>query len=251
MKHRLWAAGVGAMVAVVLLAASTTLAHARSSAQTEEGKPTPAEQKPLSAPRSTIKWSQEKLVEMDETIAVLEQDARYARAETRLKAQAALDRVRQTRDSYRAEIQQAAGQVETWSAPQIASAQRSLDTKWRAFETQRDTYLATTKANIVTRRAVLDARVRAWEQSIESLRSDAARLNASPRSDIDRRIAVLQGQIDEAKVTNSRLQDASTKSWNLVKKKSTTANQLFRDTYVSIWKSIAEAMEAGSDEEKK
>ncbi|QDC36561.1 hypothetical protein FIL70_04170 [Sphingobium fuliginis ATCC 27551] len=251
MKHRLWTAGLSAIASLLLVPASATVALAQSSQQADQDKSASAEHKPLSAPRSAIKWSREKLAEMDGTIAVLEQDASNARAEARPKAQAALDSLRQTRDAYRADMQHAAGQAETWSDSQVASAQRSLDTRWRAFETQRDTYLSATQADIATRRAVLDARVQAWEQSIEALRRDAARLNASARGDIDTRIAALQSQIDEAKATNARLQDASTKSWDLVKKNSAKANQLFRDTYVSIRKSIAEALEADEHEEKK
>lgn len=253
MKHRLWAAGLGVVAQIILLPASAAFAQAHSpqQASAEQSKPSPAPQKPLSAPRSAIKWSREKLTEMDGTIAVLEEDATKARAEARPRAQAELARLRQTREAYRAEIQQTAGQAETWTDSQVASAQRSLDMRWRTFEGQRDTYLSATKADLATRRAVLDARVQAWEQSIGALRRDAAGLNASARNDIDRRIVALQGQIDDARATNARLQDASTTSWNLVKRNSARANQLFRDTYVSIRKSIAEAVEADDHEDKK
>lgn len=244
MRHRSWPIGLVALAQTALLATPATSALAQSTHQAspDRNKAAPADQKQISAPRRAIKWSQDKLSEMDATVVVLEQDATKARAEARPQAQAALARLRQTRDTYRAQARDAANHAETWTDNQVTSAQRSLDARWNEFETQRDNYLTTTRADLATRRAVLDARVQAWQKSIDELRQDAARLDANARADIDRRIAALQAQVDDAKARNGRLRDASRASWNTVKRNSAKAQQLFYETYISVRKSLDEAI---------
>lgn len=253
MRHRSWPIGFVALAQIALLAAPATSALGQSTHQAspDRNKSAPADQKQLSAPRKAIKWSQDKLSEMDATIDVLEQDATRARTEVRPQAQAALARLRQTRDAYRTQAQEAANHAETWTDNQVTGAQRSLDARWSQFETQRDNYLTAARANLATRREVLDARVQAWQKSIDGLRRDAARLDTNARADIDRRIASLQAQVDDARVRNARLRDASRASWNTVKKNSAKAQQLFYDTYISVRKSLDDAIQPKEQDQKK
>jgi chromosome segregation ATPase len=127
----------------------------------------------------------------------------------------------------------------------VTEARKSLDEKWTAFQTATDEYLETTKADLTSRQALLEAaleaRRKAWQKSIEELRTKADKLAGEQRAAIKARIDALSAQADEAKARIGRLQDASGKAWNTAKKSSADAQQLFFDTYTSIRKSMEDA----------
>jgi len=239
MKLRLSAAGL-ALVAVTAAVVTPTAFAQDTTSQTR-----PAPQDDRSLARQAVEWSQDRLSELDAAIAVLEQNAAKLQGEARARADAALKTLRERRDAYRARAEEAVANAKTWTDAQVAEARKSLDDTWTAFETARDDYLDAVKADLATRRAVLeaelDARQKAWQKSIDELRVKAAKLAADQRAAIDARIAALKAQADEAKARIGRLQDASAGAWETTKKSYAEAQKLFLDTYASIRKSIEDA----------
>lgn len=195
--------------------------------------------------RWAVEWSQDRLAELDATIAVLEKESARLQGEAQRKADEALKRLRDRRDAYRVQAEEAATKARIWTDAQVAEARKSLDDNWAAFQTARDQYLEAAKADLATRRAVLeaelDARQKAWRKSIDELRAEASKLATDQRAAIDSRIATLNAQVDEAKARISRLENASAEAWETTKKNSADARKLFFDTYASIRKTMEDA----------
>lgn len=240
MKSRLSAIGLALMAQTALFTTPVAFAQDAAAPQAQSS----AQDDP-SLTRQALEWSQDRLAELDATIAVLEKEASRLQGEARARADASLKTLRDRRDAYRAKAEEAVANAKSWSDAQVSEARKSLDENWVAFETSRDEYLDAAKADLATRRAVLEAefeaRQKAWQKSIDDLRTDAAKLAADQRAAIDARIAALNAQMDEAKARIARLQDASAEAWQKTKKGYADAQQLFLDTYASIRKSIEDA----------
>jgi chromosome segregation ATPase len=230
---------------LAILAQTALFAAPVAFAQDSTSPPSSASPAKSSAARQAIQWSQDQLTELDATIAALEQDAAKLRGDARGRAETALKKLREKRDAYRAQADEAVANTRTWTESQAAVARKSLEKNWTAFQTATDEYLETTKADLATRRAVLeaelDARQKAWQKSIDELRAKADKLADEQRAAIKARIDALSAQADEAKARVGRLRDASGKAWNTAKKSSADAQRLFFDTYASIRKSIDDA----------
>lgn len=236
-------------VALALLAQTAVFAAPVAFAQDTTSQTQPATQDDPSLARQAIEWSQDRLAELDVSISILERDAARLQGEARAQAEEALKTLRERRDAYRTKADEAAASARSWTDAQVAEARRSLDENWTAFQTARDEYLEAAKADLSTRRAILEAeleaRQKAWQASIDGLKADAAKLAADQRAAIDARIADLNATIDDAKAEArtriGRLQDASSEAWETAKQGYADAQQLFLDNYASIRKSIEDA----------
>lgn len=240
MKSRSWAFCLAILAEVTLLAAPSGFA------QNQASHAAPSNQDQPSSARQAIQWSQDRLSEFDAAIASLEQDLAKRQADVRAKADAALKELRDTRESYRVKAEEAAGNARTWTVTQVADARKALDERSTAFQAKVGEYLDTVKADLATRQAVLEAefeaRQKAWQKSIDELRTEADKLAAKQRADIDARIDALKAQVDEAKARVGRLQTASREAWDAVTRNYADAQQRFADTYNSIRKSIKDAI---------
>jgi len=249
MGCRSWFAGLAIVVHAAFIAAPTVFADDSQpkSAATGEEK--------LSSTRQAIKWSKDRLTELDASIAVLEQDAAKLQADARSRAEAGLAKLRERRDVYFAEVEEANANVKTWTDAQVTEAKKSLDETSKEFESERDSYLDSIKADLATRRAALkaelDARQKAWQGSIDELSDRAGKVSDKQKADIEARIASLKKQADEEKARIGRLQNASNESWKTMKKGFSDAQQLFANTYASVRKSIEDALEEKKPEDNK
>jgi ATP/maltotriose-dependent transcriptional regulator MalT len=233
MKLYSWTFGVAVMAQVALFAPPSAFAQAQTSDQ-------------LSPPRQAIQWSQDRLSEFDAAITNLEQDLAKRQADARANGEAALKDLRAQRDAYRAKVNEAVSNAKTWTDTQASEARKSLDEASTAFHIKVGEYLDAVKADVAARRAVLQAEYeagqKAWKRSIDELRSEARKLDAKQRADMDARIDALKGQIDDAKVRIERLQDVSREAWSAVTRDYAEAKQRAADTMNSIRRSIKEAV---------
>jgi hypothetical protein len=244
MKSRLSAIGLVLVAQTALFTAPVVFAQDTSEPQTQS-----LAQDDPSLARQALEWSQDRLAEFDATIAVLEKEATRLQGEARAKADASLRTLRDRRDAYRAQAEEAVANAKIWSDAQVAEARKSLDDNWAAFQTTRDDYLDAVKADLATRRAVLEAefeaRRKAWQKSIDDLRADAAKVAADQRAAIDARIAALNAQVEDAKAAANarieRLQDSSAETWETAKEGYADTQQLLFDNYAAIRKSIEDA----------
>ncbi len=235
MKLRSWTFGIAILAHVSLLAAPAALAQGSAS-----GQPSPA--------RQAIQWSQDRLSELDAAVAKADQDIATRQADTRAKGEAALKDLRAQRDVYKVKVNEAASNAKTWTDAQVAEANKSLDEAATAFQVKLGEYLDTVKSDVAGRRALLEAeyeaRQKAWQKSIDELRTEARKLDAKQRADIDARIDALKAQMDDAKVRIGSLHEASREAWAAVTRDYAEAKQRVSETYNSIRKSIKEAMKS-------
>jgi len=230
------------VIGVALAALAALSAAPVAFAQDTTGQSQSAPQDDPSLARRAVEWSQDRLAELDASILALEKESARLQSEARTRADEALKALRDRRDAYRTQAEEAAANARTWTDAQIAAARKSLDDNWAAFQATRDRYLEAAKADLATRRAILEAEIearqKAWQNSIDELRARASKLAADQRAAIDARIAALNAQVDEAKARIARLEDASAEAWEKTKKSYADAQKLFSDTYASIRKTI-------------
>jgi len=232
MELRSWAFGLAILAHATLLAAPPTVAQVSASNQ-------------LSPTRQAIEWSRDQLSEFDAAVAKLEQDLAKRQADIRARGEAALKDLRAQRDAYQTKVNDAASKVKTWTDAQVSDANKSLDETSTAFQAKLGEYLDTVKADVASRRTVLEAqyetRQKAWQKSMDELRSEAGKLDTKQRADMDARIKALKTQMDDVKARIARLQEASREAWTAVARDYAEAEQRVADTYNSIRKSIVEA----------
>ena len=232
MTLRSWAFGISILVQATLLATPAT--HAQGSASDQ-----------LSPGRQAIQWSQDRLSEFDAAIARMEQDLEKRKADDRAKGDAALKDLRAQRDAYRAKVNEAASNAKTWTETQVADAGKSLEDASDKFQAQLGEYLDAVNADVVARRAALEAefeaRQKAWQKSIDELRTEAGKLETKQKAAIDARIDALKAQMDDAKARIGRLQEASHEAWTAITRDYAEAERRASETYESIRKSIREA----------
>lgn len=199
--------------------------------------------------RQAVKWSQNRLAELDATIALLEEKAAGLQGDASAKAEETLKALRARRDAYQAQVEDAFANAESWTDSQMEQARRSLEENWMAFLAARDAYLDAAKLSLATRRDILEAELEArqnsWRQALDELQAEAAGIAEDQRAAIDAKIAELSAEMDKAsdemKARIDRLQIASAEAKEILKQSSTDAQELFLETYVSIRKSIEDA----------
>lgn len=248
MKYWSLALGLAILTQITLLTVPSAFAQAPTS-------PPAAKPDEASAARQAIQWSHDRLSELDATIGALERNAAQRKTEARAKAEAALKELRETRDAYRVKAKEAAANARTWTDAKVAEARKSLDESWTSFQTKVDEYLDAVEADLETRKAILEAELEArektWQAWIDELRTEAGKLAAQQKADIEARIAALKARADEEKARIGRLREASREAWDTVKQSYADAQKLFSDTYASIRKSIDEAAKKDVKDVKK
>ncbi|WP_414463589.1 hypothetical protein [Hyphomicrobium sp. DY-1] len=241
MKIRTSAIGIVVAAQAMVLTAPTAFADATDAQRTQQ-----ASEEKLSLARQAIRWSKDRLSEADASIAVLEQHAAKLQGDAKAKADAALQSLRDKRDAYRKQAQEAVEDAKTWTDAQVDTARKSLDEHWDAFQSATNDYLETRKADLETRKAVLEAdieaRQKAWEKWIEDLRKQSEKVAQEKRAQIDAQIAALKSKVDEERARADRLKDASRESWKKAQKGYADAQKVIADTYGSIRQSIEDAL---------
>jgi len=242
MPLRNWRIGAAMLASVSVLPAT----YVRGEDKAPAGASSTEKPSETSVTRQAIEWSQERLAELDATIAILEKNAAELQGTARVKADATLKQLRDTRDAYRAELQEALDNSRTWTEAQIAAARKALDDGWTTFQSETEAYLADVQADFATRKAVLMAQIevrqKALQDSVERLKADAGKLAESQRVAIESRIAALDTQVQEGKARFVRLKEASSDSWESAKQSYADVQKQISDTYLSIRKSISDAV---------
>jgi len=242
MPLRNWRMGAALLASLAVLPA--TYVHAEDKAPA--GASSAEKPSDTSVSRQAIEWSQERLAELDATIAILEKNAAELQGRARAKADASLKQLRDTRDAYRTKLQETLDNSRTWTEAQMAAGRKALDDGWTTFRSETEAYLADVQADFATRKAVLTAQIevrqKALQDSVESLKADAGKLAKSQRAAIESRIAALDTQVEEAKARLTRLKEASSDSWESAKQSYADVQKRISETYLSIRKSISDAV---------
>ena len=217
----------------ITLAATAALRPATASAlMLVQAKPDP-----LGA-HAAIEWARERLLEIDVTVATLEEDAGRLRDDASKRADEAIAKLRATRDAYDAKFEAVLADGRQQTEAIIADARTALEAQWIEFERELEGYLTTINSEIALRKQVFQARAKAaeayWRQRIADLKAQAASAAAERRAGLEARITALQVEAEVAKARLARLQAAGGEAWSALRDGLAEARGVFDRTYEAV-----------------
>jgi hypothetical protein len=169
------------------------------------GKP---EQVVLELLRSGKDWR----IAMDATLASLETKASQVKAESKAKADQMLADMKKRRDEFQAK---AKAQVQAGEAAMQAS-KAQLESQWHGFEAQVKTYFETVNKQVeqqqATFRDVAAAQAKAWREAADKLHSEATKVAAARRADVDAAVKQMKADAAEADARLQKLKQAGSES---------------------------------------
>ncbi|MBU1213519.1 MAG: hypothetical protein KJ587_19980 [Alphaproteobacteria bacterium] len=187
---------------------------------------------------TTIDWAQERLSEIDATIAILEERASELDRDARAKAEAMIAELRATRDAYQAEFEKAIAEGKEQADAKLEDARAILDETLNDFERGIDAYLETANSEVTLRQEVfkirLEAQRRYWQLRIAELQESGDKMVGERRAAIDARIAELQAQVAETSARLEELRQVSGEAWAVFRNALSEARELFDRTYGDI-----------------
>jgi hypothetical protein len=185
-----------------------------------------------------IEWTRAKLSEIDGTIAALEQDARKLDKDARKGADAALQKLRATREAYRVETEVFLADARQKTDGQIVETRAKLEARWNEFEHELEGYLATINSELALRKAVFQARAKAqelyWQGTIAELKTSTTAVAAERRAAIEAKIAELQAFEEATKAKLSKLEQSGNAAWSTLQDGLIDARQEFDKRYNAI-----------------
>jgi hypothetical protein len=199
---------------------------------------------PLGA-HAAIEWAREGLLEIDATVATLEEDAGRLHDDARKRADEMISKLRATRDAYGAKIEGLLADGRQQTESMIAETRTALEAQWSAFERELEGYLTTINSELSLRKEVFQARLKAedayWSQRIADLKASAASVAAERRAALEARIAAVQAEVDAAKARLFRLQQAGGDVWSALRDGLAEARGVFDKTQEAVRAAIERA----------
>ena len=160
-----------------------------------------------------LNWTKQRIDEMDATLASLEAKVGQVKAELKAKADQMLAEMKKRRDDFQAKatVQAQAGEA----AMQAGKAQ--LESQWHGFEAQVKTYFDTGSKQIeqqqATFRDVAAAQAQAWREAAETFHSEAAKIAAARRADLETAVKQMKADAAEAEARLQKVKQAGSESW--------------------------------------
>jgi cell division septum initiation protein DivIVA len=160
-----------------------------------------------------LNWAKERVDEMDATLASLEAKIGEMQAETKVKADQLIAELTKRRDEFQARVKEEAKAGEAaWER-----TKPELETRWNEFEAQVKTYIESLGRQVQQQQAtfqeVAAAQMKAWRETVESLRDAAEKVTTARRADIDSVIEQMKAAGSEAEARLQKLKQGGTESW--------------------------------------
>jgi hypothetical protein len=160
-----------------------------------------------------INWANERLDEMDATLASLEHQASEVQAASRAKADELLTNLRKRRLEFQEGFPMHA---ETNEAAWLR-AKAQLDAQWNGFEAEIQKYVETFskegKQQKATFQKVAAAQLNAWQDASDKVHAAAVEFATERRADIDAAVKQMKADASEAETSFQNLARAGTASW--------------------------------------
>jgi leucyl aminopeptidase (aminopeptidase T) len=160
-----------------------------------------------------LNWAKERIDEMDAALASLESRAIQAQAESKTKAKQLIADLKKRRDEFEATARKQAEAGE--AAWQRTKAE--LESQWHRFESQLQTYFETVGKEVEQQqdafRSVAAVQAKAWRKAADEFHTEAARLAAAKRADVDAAVKQMQVHAADAEARIQRLKQAGSESW--------------------------------------
>jgi uncharacterized phage infection (PIP) family protein YhgE len=160
-----------------------------------------------------LNWAKERIDEMDATLASLEAKASQIQADSKAKAQELMSGLKKHRDEFQIIMNKEADAGEAaWE-----HAKKQLEARWNEFEAQVKTYIETIGKQVQQQQAtfqdVAAAQVKAWHEAADQLRSEAVKVVAARRVDVDAALNQMKADASKAEAQLQKLKQAGSESW--------------------------------------
>ena len=192
---------------------------------------------PLGA-HAAIEWAKARLLEIDATVATLEEGASKLRDDARKRGDEIISKLRATREAYGAKIDGALADGRQQTESMVAETRAALEAQWSAFERELEGYLTTVNSEIALRKEVFQARMKAeeayWRKTIADLKASASSVATERRASLEARIAAVQAEADAAKARLAKLQLAGGDAWSALRDGLAEARGVFDKTYEAV-----------------
>jgi chromosome segregation ATPase len=161
-----------------------------------------------------LNWTEQRIGEMDATLASLEGKATQVKAESSAKAEEVIADLKKRRDEFQAKAQ---AQAQT-GATALQANKAQLEAQWRSFEAQVKTYFETVSKQIeqqqATFRDVVAAQLKAWRAAADAFNSEAAKIATAKRADFDAALRQMKADAAEAEARLQKLKQAGSETWS-------------------------------------
>lgn len=165
----------------------------------------------------SVEWAKNRLDEIDSSVAHFETRAQELQSEARAKADAAIARMKTSRDAYRAwvkENDEIALLIE-------AGEKKKLEAAWAEFEDNVMAYFDAAAGMYESDKAYFQLRIEAqkeaWHKTIDRVRATAKTFQANRKTEIDAAVATLEKNADVANAKLKELNKAGNASWAAVR----------------------------------
>jgi hypothetical protein len=185
-----------------------------------------------------LNWTKERIDEMDATLASLEAKVGQVKAELKANADQMLADMKKRRDEFQAKAKAQAQAGE--AAMQASKAQ--LESQWHGFEAQVKTYFDTVGKQIeqqqATFRDVAAAQAKAWREAADKLHSEASKVAAAKRADVDAAVKQMKADAVEAEARLQKLKQAGSESWAAMSSALAESRKAFDQANQKAWDAL-------------
>ena len=161
-----------------------------------------------------LNWAQERIDEMDATLASLESKVSEVHADARVKADKVLADIRNKRDEFRSTVKE---QSEASEAAWI-KAKAQLETDWNAFEADVKNYVEAFGKKIEQQQDTFKlqaaAQLKAWREAADKLRTAGEEFAAERRGEIEAALNSMDADAAAADEKLQKLSHAGKESWS-------------------------------------
>ena len=193
-----------------------------------------------------LNWAKERIDEMDAVLASLEARANQVQTDSRAKTDQFIADLHKKRDEFQAIIKK---QTDASEADWLR-AKSQLETTWNGFETEVNKYLETFGKQLQHQQAtfkdVAAAQLKAWQDSVQSFNSAAAKLTASRRTEIDSALKRMKADASEAEVNLQKLRRAGDESWSALGGALAESRAAFDRANQAAWEAFKRAANPGA-----
>jgi hypothetical protein len=197
-----------------------------------------------SSMHSYLNWTKQRIDEMDATLLSLEARASEVKADSKVKADQLIADLTKRRDEFRSAVEQQADAGEAI----LQRSKTQLDSQWRAFDAQVRTYFETVGNQIEQQRATFRdaaaAQAKAWREATDQLHSEAAKVAAAGRAQIDAAVKQMKADAAEAEARLHKLQRAGSESWTTLSAALSESRKAFDRANQQAWDAFKRAASA-------
>ena len=195
-----------------------------------------------SSMHSYLEWTKQRIDEMDAVLASLESKAGQIQADSRAKAEQVVAELKKQRDAFQAK---AKTHVEGGEAA-LKAAEAQLEVQWNGFEAQVKAYFETAAKQLdqqqATFRQAAAAQAKAWGEAVGRFHTEATKLAAAKRSEVDAAVNQMKAQAAQADAALEKLKQGGNESWTTLSGALAESRKAFDRATHEAWDAFMKAV---------